>query len=236
MRMLKIEGEGLVTSFRYPFFVAGRQPTFEMPPPATIYGHICSALGDLVDPRGLRFGYCFTHEARATDLEHMHAISHGTGAPGWKKQNIAANLDATVQPLRREFLFQPRLVLYLNRPDWLKAFIRPHYAVVLGRSQDLFTYTRITLVDLVEEPRAYVEHTLLPGALGEQVQSGVAISLPRFLDYGQERNPTFGQYVMVAGRLRPEQVSTVASFLVDPETQLIDGCRRAVILHTFVDE
>lgn len=75
MRVLKVEGQGLTTSFRYPFFMVGQQPTFEMPPPATIYGHICSAVGDLVDPTSLQFAYWFDHAGNIEDLEHFHSTS-----------------------------------------------------------------------------------------------------------------------------------------------------------------
>ena len=53
MRVLKIVAEVSITSFRRPHFMWGIQPTFRMPPPATIYGHICSALGDTVPPEGI---------------------------------------------------------------------------------------------------------------------------------------------------------------------------------------
>ncbi len=60
MRVLKVVLEGITTSFRYPHFMMGVQPSFPMPPPATIYGHICSALGEWIDPKGLAFAYHFT--------------------------------------------------------------------------------------------------------------------------------------------------------------------------------
>ena len=67
MDVLKIVAEGVTTSFRYPHFTLGIQPTFDMPPPATIYGHICSAVGEWLDPDGLQFAYHFTAEAKAND-------------------------------------------------------------------------------------------------------------------------------------------------------------------------
>ena len=73
MQALRIEIVGDVTSFRYPHFMWGVQPTFEMPPPATIYGHICSVVGEWIAPEGLRFAYHFTHEGKFNDLEHIHA-------------------------------------------------------------------------------------------------------------------------------------------------------------------
>ena len=50
MRVLKVTLEGITTSFRYPHFMVNVQPSYRMPPPATIYGHICSALGEWVSP------------------------------------------------------------------------------------------------------------------------------------------------------------------------------------------
>lgn len=68
MQVLKVVVEGLTTSFRYPHFVQGVQPTFEMPPPATIYGHICSALGEWVDPKGVTFAYHLLPKVELTML------------------------------------------------------------------------------------------------------------------------------------------------------------------------
>src|SRR3972149_12287403 len=99
MQLVKVVAEGLITSFRYPHFAWQKQPTFEIPPPSTIYGHICSAVGDWLPPDLLqivRFGYHFTHEGKFVDYkEHLHF-----GDP--------------IQPFPfdRELLFNPRLTLY----------------------------------------------------------------------------------------------------------------------------
>ncbi len=232
---LKIELEGLTASFRYPFFMLGRQPTFEMPPPATIYGLICSAVGELLDPKLIRFGYWFVHDEMATDFEHFLAIKPGKKGSDpflWRGQEVHTNLNVELQPLSREFLFRPRMVLYLNRPDLEPAFKSPHYAVVLGRSQDLFTYTSVKTVKLVSASRSYIEHTIVPGALGALLDNGIATSMPRFIDYDRERTPTFGQYVMVHRRSR---LTSGGPYLVDTETPEIEGCYRAVMMQGFVD-
>jgi len=64
MEALKVTAEGLTTSFRYPHFVQGVQPTYEMPPPATVYGLVCGVLGEWFDPRGVRFALHFTFAGR----------------------------------------------------------------------------------------------------------------------------------------------------------------------------
>ena len=50
MRVLRVLIEAPVTSFRYPHFLIGRQITYDMPPPSTIYGHVMSAVGRLLPP------------------------------------------------------------------------------------------------------------------------------------------------------------------------------------------
>ncbi|MCS7070041.1 MAG: CRISPR-associated protein Cas5, partial [Anaerolinea sp.] len=74
MIALRIQIDGTVTSFRHPHFIHGVQPTYDMPPPATIYGHVCSALGDQVDPGSFRFALRFSAETRFTDYEHVHLV------------------------------------------------------------------------------------------------------------------------------------------------------------------
>ncbi|MGQ9733375.1 MAG: CRISPR-associated protein Cas5, partial [Candidatus Zipacnadales bacterium] len=119
MEVLKVVAEGLTTSFRYPHFMQGVQPTFEMPPPATIYGHICSALGEWVSPEGVEFAYHFTHQGTFDDVEHVHVLS--TKSQEWPSRkgltqaswDCPISIGGAVNPFKRTLLFKPRLVLYL---------------------------------------------------------------------------------------------------------------------------
>ncbi|MEW6447858.1 MAG: type I-B CRISPR-associated protein Cas5b [Bacillota bacterium] len=241
MRVLKVELEGLTTSFRYPHFMWGRQPTFPMPPPATIYGHICSAVGDWVDPRGVEFGYVFTHDGQATDLECCHTLSVASSRAAfeWKGERISANLQGVVNPLKRDFLFRPRLTLYLNRPDWLEYFHAPRYPVVLGRSQDLATYTRVTIIELKQCDDVYYEHTLLPFKWRTCTGRGVTITMPRFVNYHNNREPQFDRYIALQERsatadwVRYE--CEPLSHWVDSETPEWRGCQRGVVFHRFLE-
>src|SRR5690242_9202657 len=101
MQALKIVAEGMVTSFRYPHFVQGVHPTYEMPPPATIYGHVCSAVGEFIPPASTRFAYHFTFESRFNDYEHLLFFPD----------------DSPLKPATRELLFKPKLTLYLSDSD-----------------------------------------------------------------------------------------------------------------------
>ncbi len=236
MRVLKIVAEGLTTSFRYPHFMQGIHPTYEMPPPTTIYGHICSALGEWVDPAGLEFAYHFTHQGQFDDVEHVHIVAPSTGKlPGTDLPKV---LQGAVNPFKRALLFRPRLVLYLNRPEWEAAFHSPRYPVVLGRSQDLFTYFSVSTVELVRAEKAYFEHTLAPYQATLQMASGYALTMPRFLDYTRNRRPSFARYIVLNRRvsdlLRFEGAPAPVDFWVDPTTAEVNGAHLGLWFHSFV--
>lgn len=238
MRVLKVELEGLTTSFRYPHFMWGRHPTYPMPPPATIYGHICSTVGEWIDPQGLEFGYVFTHDGQTTDLEHCHALSLAGSRSlfEWNDEKVRANLVGNVNPLKRDFLFRPHLTLYLNRPDWLEFFRAPRYPVVLGRSQDLAMYLRIAVIDLEQKDDAYYEHTLLPWAWRVRTGRGITVTMPRFVDYYRNREPQFERYIALTDRdvlLRYEHEPL--THWVDPEISEWHGRMRGVAWHRFVE-
>lgn len=239
MEVLKIVADGITTSFRYPHFMHGVQPTFEMPPPATIYGHICSALGEWVAPEGLQFAYHFTFQARFDDVEHIHVLVPAGGKlPGSK---IPKALEGQVNPFKRAILFRPRLILYLNRPEWEPYFRSPRYAVVLGRSQDLFAYTEINVVQLETSERAYFEHTLAPYRMALQTGKGYVVLMPRFLDYHRGRAPTFARYVVLHRRVYSDELIRFEgmekeTFWVDPTSPQEKGVHLGLFFHTFVGE
>lgn len=170
---LKIIIRGDVTSFRYPHFTQGFQPTYDMPPPSTIYGHLCSVLGRFLDPEELeliRFGYTFHHKGKFIDyMEHLH-------------------FDDPIQPFpfNRELLFDFRLTLYLTGLDlqMLKsAFANPYFTTVLGRSQDLVSYDSVEIVSLKLAKIGYLDHTLLPMTLAPTLSKDVIIAtMARYID------------------------------------------------------
>lgn len=239
MRVLKVVAEGLTTSFRRPHFMQGIQPTFRMPPPATIYGHLCSALGEVVLPEGIAFAYHFTAQTSFSDIEHTHIVSESHGK--LQGTSYPKVLEGAVNPFKRELLFQPRLTLYLNHPEWVDAFRSPHYTVVLGRSQDLFAYTSIQVIELQQAEHAYFEHTLLPYTMAVQVGSGVVELLPRYLDYERKRTPTFARYLLLEHRVSSHdfwhfEPDTQASYWVDPSSMEEKGLQLGLFFHTFVGE
>jgi len=238
MQVLKVVAEGLTTSFRYPHFVQGIQPTYHMPPPATIYGHICSALGEWIDPSGLAFAYHFRYVATFDDLENIVLFTRGSPRAKLPGTSLPKVMEGNLNVFRRQLLFKPKLTLYLNRTDWADRFSSPRYAVVLGRSQDLFTYTSIKVVELEPSPQAYLEHTLLPFEMATEVSRGYTVLMPRWLDYEQGRRPIFARYVVLSERVYvPEDVfqySQPREYWIDPESPLAKDRHLGLVFHTFV--
>jgi CRISPR-associated protein Cas5t len=186
MRAIRIQAEGLTASFRYPHLVQGIQPTYEMPPPATIYGHICSAVGELIDPEMTRFAYYFSYETRFFDYEHLHFFGK----------------QPKMNPFNREMLFKPRLTLYLDNLNLLDYFRSPRYAVILGRAQDLMTYTEVKEVELEPAERAFYSGTLLPLSAAPTIGGRfVAATMPRFID--ADRQTEWGQYALLPDSDKP---------------------------------
>lgn len=198
MRVGRVVVEARVTSFRYPFFVTGRQPTFDIPPPSTIFGHCASALGRWPDPQEFFFGIHFTYRARSRDLEHQHIASPlgprtKTTVPSPSGEERATT-EITVQPVERDFLFDTRMTLYL--PEAVaNAFRSPVYPVVLGRSQDLAEIVEVSNVELEPPRRVRLEHTLLPFRLRPCLRFGTTVLLTRYIGEPPVRNVVFERYI-----------------------------------------
>ena len=241
MHVLKVVAEGLTTSFRYPHFMQQVHPSFPMPPPATLYGHLCSALGEWFDPAGVKVAYQFTYQGKTRDLEHIVLAEPAGGKLG--ETRLPKVLEGNINPFEREIFFQPRLTLYINRPEWAAMFRSPRYAVVLGRSQDLFTYTSVEVIQLERSERAYFGYTLLPYEMALQARRGMTVLMPRFLDYHRNRYPTFRRYFVVQEPvvLPPEDGLHFADarygpYWIDPTAPLYRGTSLGLMFLSFVGE
>lgn len=221
LEVVRVVVEGEITSFRYPHFVQGVQPTYEMPPPSTIYGHLCNATGQFEPQADIAFALHFTFEGKFRDLEYLY----------FEVPYIQPN------PFTRELLYKPRLTLYIAPARYQAAFERPIYPVSLGRSQDLMSYTEVKSVTLRRAARAYLEHTLVPAEYAPRFRRTVAVTMAKFID--RARQPTWGKYAMLKERVfYPDEDDPFASSYepvwIDPESPQIDGLHRGLIFHRFV--
>lgn len=240
MRVLKITAEGLTTSFRYPHFTMSVQPSYPMPPPATLYGHVASALGQWFDPAGVRFAVRFAYRHKQADIETTILLKQASGKLPTDKR-LPKVLEGKANPFRREILFFPRLVLYLNRPEWASAFRHPRYAVCLGRSQDLFTYTRVEVVTLERAEHVYLQDTLLPQTFGQYTASGQSVTMPRYLDSTHKRHPTFDRYLVLHTRLTTREFlyfgePPLTQWWADPTEPQHAGLPFGVVFHSWVED
>lgn len=238
MRVLQVVLRGEVTSFRYPQFVQGIQPTYPLPPPSTIYGHICSTLGFRFDPSDVQFAYHFTSSTSFDDIEHTHVMTEAETRYSTVRGSGQLRASETVmQPYRRSLLFQPSMTLYLNRPDWYDAFRQPSGVVRLGRSQDLCSYSRVSIVDLATADEAYLAHTLLPFEMAAMVRQGVTLMMPRMIN--EQRQATWQRYVALQEKVRTSDLLHTTDFSptyhVDPEAPKWGQLGRAVVWHRFED-
>jgi len=240
MRVLKITAEGLATSFRYPYFMMKVQPTYEMPPPATLYGHVASALGEWFDPRGVQFAVRFSYRFKQVEIETTHLVGPASGKLKGDP-HLPKVMEGQPNPFQREILFFPRLTLYLNRPEWAEAFRHPRYAVCLGRSQDLLTYRRIEVVELQSAQSVYWQDTLLPYAFVRFTAAGRSVLMPRWLDVNHRRQPTFSRYLILQRRLHSRDLilppdASLPPIWADPGEPLIAGDPLGLVFHTWVED
>jgi len=250
-RVLRVEVEGTTTSFRYPHFLVGRQPSYPMPPPATIYGHIASALGEFPDRSNLRFAYAFHAVGRGDDLEHAHLVEVASRRFD-KSVGFVKNLEGVINPVRREIMLFPTLVLYVDALDKLElerlwqAFREPRYPVVLGRSQDLAAYRSVEMIELEEATSGYLEGTLLPWTWRLRTSAGTMATMPRFIDPADRKRVEWAPYVVLERRVQiRDDVAPSTSIiqrepnealLVDPLSLEHHGLRRAVVWLRFDGE
>ena len=162
MKFLRVLIEGWTASFRYPAFVSGFQPTLPVPPLSTIYGLLSAIKGEIVKPEDVTVGYLFDYEAKSVDLEQIYEIKSLKG----NKSNI----------IKREFLVNPKMYLYLDDLEFKKYFESPHYHVLLGRSSDLAMIKNIDIVDLDKKTGIKLGKTILP--FGTEGAYGILQALP----------------------------------------------------------
>jgi CRISPR-associated protein Cas5t len=245
MQVLKVELEGVTTSFRYPHFLVGRQPSFPMPPPATIYGHIASVLGAYPNPESFRFAYSFTHSGSVDDYEHTWLVKVDRSARGWQ---YPANISANMNPTLRQIFYAPRLTLYLETTDletWHQAFLEPRYPVALGRSQDLASYQHVQMITPETKDTGYYDHTLLPWSYRPRVRVGQGILMPRIINPENRRDVTWARFVALENRIfhpkageksAPSEVMTVTPnnepVLVDPSSPTHRERQRILVWHS----
>lgn len=150
MKVYRIKITSWTSSFRYPNLISGYQPTLPVPPLSTIFGLISAAMGKYYTTDSIKIGYYFKYSALCIDLETIYQ----TGA---NLTGIKSNV------IKREFLFNNYLLLYTTEQVIAKAFEKPYFQLLIGRSGDLATVTELNKIDCRElEELNHLKGTIVP--------------------------------------------------------------------------
>ena len=148
MRVWRAYLQAMTASYRFPPF-ARMQPSLGVPPLSTLYGLLSAAVGRLVHPSETVIGYVAPFKGRGQDLERIHAIGEGATYEG-------------TDVIRRDFVVEPELWLYLDNLSLVEALRTPRYPLLVGRTTDLAELVRIDPVDLKPVSEAEFRFTILP--------------------------------------------------------------------------
>lgn len=154
---IRITLAAYTASFRVPSFI-GHQLTLPVPPLSTIYGLLSAAAGRWVLPEEVAWlAFRCDYESKAVDLEAIYQFDR----PDESALPAPKPYPKTRKVLNREFLTMPHLTLYLPS-EWAAVFIRPRYALLLGRTQDVASAECIKPVTLEPVSEGDVTGVLLP--------------------------------------------------------------------------
>lgn len=210
MEVLKVHSTSLTSSFRFPHIHIGELPTYDMPPPSTIYGILSAVLGEVITKEQasqLDFAYIFTYKGKEFDCETLHSTEISSGKMEYKGKKYNKNIEITTNVQKRQFLFDCDFKLYLksDNRDLLelikKSFLSTHFAYVLGRSQDLATCHSAEFIDLEEKKdNIFIHNSLIPFNWRQYITVGEPVMMVNWLDYDKNREPSFKRYLQLLRR------------------------------------
>jgi len=145
MKTYRIKLSSWTASFRYPNLISGFQPTLDVPPISTVLGLINAAAGQYVEHSQLIIGYYFEYEAKTIDLETIYQIELKITQKGAYPSNSTKS-----NVINREFLYNCKLIIYVEDERIKEYFQKPYYSLILGRSGDLVTVDAIEAIELAE--------------------------------------------------------------------------------------
>ena len=179
MKVYRIKISSWTSSFRYPNIISGFQPTLLVPPISTVLGILNACAGKYIIHNELLLGYYFEYGGKSVDLETIYQIELDL-------KNIPKN---QVKPnvIKREFLFENSLYLYLNDVELVEYIRHPYYPILLGRSSDLASIEFIDEVELPEINNASkIKGQIVP--FREHCLPGVIQALPKYFTETMPRN------------------------------------------------
>jgi CRISPR-associated protein Cas5t len=176
METYKITLKSGTAFFRNEVTCTSVQESLNCPPLSTIHGLIAAAYGEY--RYDIDIGYFFEFQHKCTDFElvmtenesYKDRFKKYINDERFDRNDILRGCFGTV-PVRREVLFNCKLVLYLSDKDIANSFISPYYALALGRLEDLaFIFEKPKKIDVVpiKKPVRFGK-TIIPFSEGQNV-------------------------------------------------------------------
>ena len=202
MEAVRVEIRAYTASFRIPGMMS-YQITSPVPPPSTIYGLLAAAAGREIAPEETWVAYRFTYRAMQEDLEKI--IIYDEKGPVWLKAQYGPKTNV----LRRQFLFDPHLTLYVQPGRVAEAFLKPRYPLLLGRSQDVAYVESLTQTNLEPTQEAEIAGVLLPFPIADARMKSRLMSFPTFYGVAPGRRPrAVKPFHVIDGLLKNETLKT----------------------------
>lgn len=136
---------------------------------------LSAAKGEKVSIFDLSVGFDFSSKGNGIDLERI--LEYG----GEQKTKPVSYLGSNI--IKREFLYDCTLNLYISDLSFRKYLEKPHYTLLLGRQSDLAMVKKIDEVELVQMDNVEISNTVIPF---DAKVPGQVVSLPS--DYTNEAN------------------------------------------------
>lgn len=179
MKAYRIKITSWTSSFRYPNIISGFQPTLLVPPISTVLGILNACAGKYIIHQKISLGYYFEYGAKSVDLETIYQIE--LDSKNVPKNQVKSNV------IRREFLSDTCLYLYLFDDSLVEYLRSPYYSILLGRSSDLASIEEIIEVNLLEIEKAdKIKGQIIP--FKDNYLPGIVQALPKYFTETIPRN------------------------------------------------
>ena len=200
MKVYRIHLSSWTSSFRFPNMISGFQPTLPVPPLSTLHGLISAAMGSYYAPDKPEIAFVFQTGGKAVDLEMIYQMN-----------NTLKNIKSNV--VKREFLFDNNLWVYTKNSNIVKAFERPFFSLLLGRSGDLASINNIEEIEVEEKQQlTKLKGTIVP--FGKYMLAAAINALPvNFTDSIPRRNIGTKPYYLLESNYKQTQPISANGFI-----------------------
>ena len=158
LSICRVEIQALSAAFFAPGYNNDGCKSLPVPPPSAIQGIIAAATGN-PDESGFQAGWRFDFHSDYEDFEKIVPSRRKPETADFESYRTGYRLGRT--PVRRTYLIEPRLVLYVEE-RLANALLAPHHTLRLGRTQDLAWVSKVETVTLESTDAAQVKGIVVP--------------------------------------------------------------------------